>query len=239
MDKIVKHVTSKSEIKDCDLFSVELMVKAKEKVQKLSFVSFKITTCSKNVFDAIMNEELWAPNFTAVEFSHRIENAANGTTNNNKTNNYNGINSNHSQVKTPAKPNQSRVNERNDAKNKPSNRHHNVAFNGNARSSQSSHSTSTTTTKISPKTPGKKAASTESAQGQLNGLQMPGFFGIPGLAPNPMYPLFYPMHQQHVQHVQHVQQPILSQLPIQQEQQQRHQYQYQPQQQLQQQQMRQ
>lgn len=67
-NKIIKHVIDKSEVKNPDLFSVELLVKPKENIQKLSYVSFKISTCSEKVYEAFLNENVWSLNFTATPF---------------------------------------------------------------------------------------------------------------------------------------------------------------------------
>ena len=112
-EKIIQHVITKSTVKNRDLFSVELLAKPNGNVQKLSYVSFKITTCSETVYEAILKEEIWAPNFTAAPFSKQKLQSKNANENKSKQ----------SHLQTPVRMN-SRRNERSNA----SSRKRNVKF---------------------------------------------------------------------------------------------------------------
>lgn len=199
-DKIIKHVITKSLVKDQDLFSVEMLVKPKEKVQKLSYVSFKITTCSENVYDAIMNEEIWAPNFTAAPFMDQ------------KHSNSSGIKSKHSQPLTPVQVTMHRRNGRNDrheSGNKSQKRVPKVKFDENNLADKTTNQNATPRSSFGVR---KNSLNTGSSshlptQNQFNEnnasavqmphqmphqiMQQPAFFGIPGLVNNQMQPIYY------------------------------------------------
>lgn len=90
---------NKLSVKNRDVFSVELLAKPKENLQKLSYVSFKITTCSENAYEAILKEDVWAPNFTAVPFSKQKPQIKNANENKQKQ----------TRVQTPVRSNSRRI----------------------------------------------------------------------------------------------------------------------------------
>lgn len=187
-DKIAQHVISKSTVKDRDLFSVELMTK--EKVKKLSYVSFKIVTCSENAYEAILKEDVWAPNFTAVPFSKQKPQTKNGNENKKKQ----------SQLQTPI-----RNNPRRSEKSGASARNRRVIFDENNRNGNASQQSVTPrssrvnrTVFSGNRTPlvNLQPGNTFAARMHGNVLQQPAFFGIPGQTHNVLQPLYYPVQQQ-------------------------------------------
>lgn len=56
---LVAHIMKNTRIEDENLFNVEKLVKTKARLDKLSFVSFKIGTDLENVNDMIANPALW------------------------------------------------------------------------------------------------------------------------------------------------------------------------------------
>lgn len=80
-EQIVNHVLSRTPIDSPELFSVELLIGAKDIVERKSYISFKISTCSAKVYEAIMNEEVWAPNFIARDYSKSNDYVARGKNN--------------------------------------------------------------------------------------------------------------------------------------------------------------
>lgn len=202
-EKIINHVITKSSCKNRDSFSVELMVGPKENVHKLSYVSFKITTCSENVYEAILKEEVWAPSFTATPFSPQ-----NHHTKNTAKYNKNGKKQNSSKSQTPARMNPSHRNERQasgdsshqrrvtfEENNRTSNANQQNTTPRSSRSNRTNSSGNKTPISITPA--GKQSnVSTSAAQMQRNVMQHPAFFGMPGQPYNVMQPLYYPLQQQ-------------------------------------------
>lgn len=68
-ESISEYILERSSIKDPNLFTVELLVKRNEDVKRKKHVSFKVTTLRHKVYEILMDERLWAPNFSARDFS--------------------------------------------------------------------------------------------------------------------------------------------------------------------------
>lgn len=206
VDKIIQHVINKTEIKDPELFSVEMLVKANGNVQKLSYVSFKITTCSEKVYEAIMNDGVWAPNFTAVPFiDQKYGKNGNGTKLNSKP-------------QTPKQMNQSRHNDHHESGAKSQKRRPKVKFDDMSRGNKANHQNATPRSSRnawknssniapSPKLPPHSQVKSNAFAMHLPQpmVQQPAFFGMPSVINNQMHPLYYQMHQQ-----QSYQQPQMS-----------------------------
>lgn len=188
---IVQHVMSKSTVKDRDLFCVDLLTKSKEDVGKLSYVSFKITTCSEKAYEAILKEDVWAPKFTAVPFSKQKPQTKQNKENKQKQ----------SQWRTPVRTN-SRLNEKSGV----SSRKHRVKFDVNNHTNNANQQNATPrssrvsrTISSGGKTPQTNlSAGLNTLGGHMHGnvLHQPAFFGMPGLTHNVMQPMYYPQHQQ-------------------------------------------
>lgn len=200
-EKIIQHIITKSIVKNSFLFSVELLVKQKEKIQKLSYVSFKITTCSEAVNDEILKDEIWAPHFKAVPFSGKKEQPPNDA---NK--NLGGSNSKHSKLHTPSKMNRFNQNERtgsdhishkrqlrvNFADNNVNGANHHNFTPRNSRANRPNSSLSKQTAQN--KQPVNNAVDATIAP---NMMQLPTFFGLPGPASNLIHQWQYlSQHQQ-------------------------------------------
>lgn len=191
-ERIIQHVINKSTIKNRELFSVELMAKPNGNVQKLSYVSFKITTCSESVYEAILKEDVWAPNFKATAFSKQKSQTKYANENKPKQ-----LNS-----QTPVQMN-SRRNEKSGA----SSRKRRVKFNDNRNSNQQNGTPrSSRVLRSSNSTPAKNLPSGNHSNAttiptQMHGnVSQPNFFGIPGQSHNIMQPMYYPVHQQQMFH---------------------------------------
>lgn len=63
-DQIIQRIMSKTSL-NINVFSVEELTNQK---RTRNFVNFKISTVNKDVFDEIMNEKLWSPEFVAREY---------------------------------------------------------------------------------------------------------------------------------------------------------------------------
>lgn len=70
IDEIVAHILSKTSIGDTRLFSVEKLVGRNERINRKTYVSFKISTFDSEVYGSILNNEIWAPNQTARPFKN-------------------------------------------------------------------------------------------------------------------------------------------------------------------------
>lgn len=197
---IVQHIIGKSNIKDRDLFSVELMVKQKEKIPKLSYVSFKITTCSSKVNDELLKEEIWAPHFSAVPFSSQNEKVWNGQ----KTTDGNKNPKNSSQ--TPTGVNQHRSNQRASVGSNPNKRNLKVQFDENNGSSANTLSGTPSSSRGKKQNEKSEQNSNLSVNTECvsavpppiapNLHQLPAFLGMPGLPSNLIHPLQYQIYQQ-------------------------------------------
>lgn len=77
-DDIEQYIVNKTSLK-ADQFSVKLLLHRKLKIEKMTFVSFKITTLKRDVFEIIMNDTLWAPHFKASLFSSKKTTSKKGT----------------------------------------------------------------------------------------------------------------------------------------------------------------
>lgn len=69
-DDIVAHILQKTNIPDPKLFVVDKLVGQREDIHRKTYVSFKITTLNIDVYNAILNNEIWAPNQSARPFDN-------------------------------------------------------------------------------------------------------------------------------------------------------------------------
>lgn len=65
---IIGHITSKTDIKDCNLFTVTKLLKRKINPKNIHFVSFKISTADQLIYNTILDKNVWGPEFTAIPF---------------------------------------------------------------------------------------------------------------------------------------------------------------------------
>lgn len=52
-------------------FAVKKLIRSKVNIEKLTFVSFKIITLDRTVFNTILDDKVWAPNFNASVFTSK------------------------------------------------------------------------------------------------------------------------------------------------------------------------
>ena len=62
------HISSKTNITDCNHFTVTKLLKRRVNFKFINFVSFKITTTDKVIYDTILNDSVWGPEFKAIPF---------------------------------------------------------------------------------------------------------------------------------------------------------------------------
>lgn len=67
-DGIIAYITSKDGNLKADSFQVHLLPNGKRKKTPRQHLSFKISTLNRSVYDQILNNNLWAPEFTARVF---------------------------------------------------------------------------------------------------------------------------------------------------------------------------
>lgn len=156
-------------------------------------MSFKIVTCSENAYEAILKEDVWAPNFAAVPFSKQKPQTKNANENKQKQS--------QAQLQTPI-----RSNSRRSEKSGASERNRRVKFDENNRNGNvSQQSVTPRSSRVNRmvfsgnKTPVVNLPPVNNAfAAQMHGnvLQQPAFFGIPGQTHNVMQPLYYHAHQQ-------------------------------------------
>lgn len=216
-EKIIQHVIKTSTIKNRDLFSVELLTKSRENVKKLSYVSFKITTCNEKAYEAILKEEVWEPNFKAIPFSDQKSQTKGASASEIKPKQLN------SNLQTPMSMKSHRNEKSGDNPRKRQVKFNVDTQNINANQQNVTPLSSRTNRTVSSnnKTPVTNVPSgnnTYATQIHGNVLQQPAFFGIPGQTHNTMQPIYYPIHHQHQQHMfQHPQMYQQQQAPIQQQ----------------------
>lgn len=89
-DNVKRLICDKLRLRN-DIFEVIKLVRPNAKLNKLTFVSFKISTENKAVFDSIMDENIWSPHFTVAKFINKQKPKQNikSVQNNNKNNNNN------------------------------------------------------------------------------------------------------------------------------------------------------
>lgn len=197
-EKIIEHVINKSTIKNRELFSVELLVRPGENVNKLSYVSFKITTCSESTYDAILKEDVWAPKFEAVPFSNQKSQIKSSKHDKNS----------HSQPQTPVRTKNNRNGNMNNSTHKRK-----VKFNvGNGGANQANvtpsssknnknSSSNNNNNSSGHKTPKKTVISRHNMDAirmHSNVTQQPAFLGLPGPSQIITQPMYHPSYQQHV-----------------------------------------
>lgn len=66
-EDIIKLITEQL-LLNSGVFNVVKLVRRNLNLKKLSFVSFKISTMNKQVFDSIINSDIWSPDYSAVKF---------------------------------------------------------------------------------------------------------------------------------------------------------------------------
>lgn len=69
-EQIKSHIMKKAAISDSNQFSVTKLLKRKVNFKNIHYVSFKITSSDPTTHYTILDEKLWEPHFTAVEFDY-------------------------------------------------------------------------------------------------------------------------------------------------------------------------
>lgn len=67
-NEIVDYIIKETDIIDKNYFAVEKLFGPREQLQRKTFISFKISTFSAQVYNKIMNKDLWEPNQCARPF---------------------------------------------------------------------------------------------------------------------------------------------------------------------------
>lgn len=70
-ETVTELIINKTSIDNPDLFKVEIMNKNR-RFMKSKYASFKISTLKKEMFNEIMNEDIWQPDYLAREFEDRV-----------------------------------------------------------------------------------------------------------------------------------------------------------------------
>lgn len=70
-NQIVDYIIGETDISDPNYFSVEKLIGPREDMQRKTYVSFKISMFSEQVYNKIMNKTLWEPNQNARKFEPR------------------------------------------------------------------------------------------------------------------------------------------------------------------------
>lgn len=65
---ICDHILSSTEIENKNFFAVKKLIRANDNIKRKTFIAFKILTFSADVYETILNKELWGPNQTARPF---------------------------------------------------------------------------------------------------------------------------------------------------------------------------
>lgn len=66
-EHIIRHILKRTKI-SADSFAVEKLIGSKERLKRKTYISFKISTVKNDVCKTLLNEKLWAPDFTARIF---------------------------------------------------------------------------------------------------------------------------------------------------------------------------
>lgn len=64
---ISNHIMENTDIITPELYKVELITSLKRN-QEVDYISFKVSTFGENIYNAVMDEKLWAPNYVARDF---------------------------------------------------------------------------------------------------------------------------------------------------------------------------
>lgn len=67
--EISQHILKHTALDNGNLFTVTKLLKRKANMKIISFVSFMITASNQSVYDAIMEQSVWGPDFTAIPFN--------------------------------------------------------------------------------------------------------------------------------------------------------------------------
>lgn len=67
-DEIAHFILKSNPTLDTDSFIVQPLIGSKDKIERKSFISFKVTTLKKSVYDIILDNNLWSPDFSAKPF---------------------------------------------------------------------------------------------------------------------------------------------------------------------------
>lgn len=89
-EEINDHIMKNTQINSRDLFKVHKLISANKRKQ--DYTTFKITTLTKNLYEMIKEEQIWAPNFEAREYmktNKRNELNENGNYRQNREKTYN------------------------------------------------------------------------------------------------------------------------------------------------------
>lgn len=65
---IASHIMGRTKIKDKRLFNVEQLIGQKNEMKQKTFVSFKISTLSDDIYKMLLNNDVWGPNQSARPF---------------------------------------------------------------------------------------------------------------------------------------------------------------------------
>lgn len=76
-DDIVNHIAANTDFTSDDFEVILLANKRLMKFKAYSYVSFKISTSAVNVYNDILNEKLWAPDFSAKPYNQKSSNKSN------------------------------------------------------------------------------------------------------------------------------------------------------------------
>lgn len=68
---IIDFITQKTSLEVNKSFIVRKLIKPKTNMKRISFVSFKISASNADTCDILLNEDLWAPHFTASRFVNK------------------------------------------------------------------------------------------------------------------------------------------------------------------------
>lgn len=70
VDDIIEHIISNTTVKNPDLFKVEKLMKKTAFKNEIKFISFKISTLKQGIYEKIMDENVWSPDFIARDFEN-------------------------------------------------------------------------------------------------------------------------------------------------------------------------
>lgn len=73
VDDIVTHILTNTDIGDVRLFMVQKLIGQNESTKRKTYVSFKISTFNDDIYETILNKELWGPNQTARPFDSNFQ----------------------------------------------------------------------------------------------------------------------------------------------------------------------
>lgn len=77
-DEIKQHIIDSIQSISCDSFTVEMLIGLNENIEKKTYVSFKITTLRRSIYEKIIDKNIWEPNFQAKCFDLNATNKKKG-----------------------------------------------------------------------------------------------------------------------------------------------------------------